>query len=50
MGLTLGRDDGVGAVTLQSFYDNFSMVSGNYYGAPQMNDFGLLFRWDFRDV
>jgi hypothetical protein len=48
MGLALGNDDGVGVVTLQSFYDNYVAISGNYYGPRQMNDYGLIRQWDTR--
>lgn len=47
MGLNLGLDDGVGAVSFQSFYRNFTSVSGNWYGTPRTNDYGLLHRWGF---
>jgi hypothetical protein len=48
LGLTLGLDDGVGVLTMQSFYDNYIAISGNYYGSPQMNDYGLIHQWDSR--
>lgn len=37
-GLRLGLDDGVGVVPMATFYDNFNLVSGNYYGTAR--------RWD----
>lgn len=47
LGLSLGLDDGVGAVTFQSFFDNFTSVSGNWYGTRRAGDYGLNHRWGF---
>lgn len=48
-GLRLGLDDGVGVVPMAMFYDNFSLVSGNWYGSPVDGDGGLLGSFDTRD-
>lgn len=47
MGLRLGMDDGVGAVTLQSFFDCFWMLSGNWYAPQRRHDYGINHRWGY---
>jgi hypothetical protein len=48
-GLRLGLDDGVGVVPMAMFYDNFNLVSGNWYGSPVDGDGGLLGSFDSLD-